>query len=337
MNVLVLGGTGVISAQIVKLLIEKGHSVTTYHRGSDSALAGVTRIVGDTHDEDALRGTLRNARYDAVIDMLCFNPADAKRTMEVFGGKTDQIVICSSVAAYQRPYENQPVQPDNPLMTENVFQYGFDKAEMERYLQSWIHRGYPITIIRPSQTWWVGTTNVGALRTNYGLIERINAGKPVIVNGDGKNNWVWTFSPDLAKAFVGVLGKQCCLGESYHATSDEAHIWDDLYLTIGRIIGKTPILYHISTQMLYAANPDLFAHLLFEKTYCGLFDNTKIREHVPEFICTYTLEAGMRAIFDWYMSDSAARVVDKEKVLLEDSLCALYETWIRQLYALGTP
>ncbi|MDO4548797.1 MAG: hypothetical protein Q4D04_11905, partial [Clostridia bacterium] len=79
------------------------------------------------------------------------------------------------------------------------------------------------------------------------------------------------------------------------------------------------------------ANPGLFDHLLYEKTYCGLFDNAKIREHVPSFVCEWTLEKGLRAICDWYESDSAARITDPEKERLENELCDMYEAWMNQI------
>ncbi|MDO4547633.1 MAG: NAD-dependent epimerase/dehydratase family protein, partial [Clostridia bacterium] len=248
MKVLVLGGTGVIGGPLCRLLAEQGHQVTALHGGRRAVPPGCVGFVGMDAGEETLNRLASLGKFDAVIDLLCFTPRDAKILLEVFAKRTDQIIICSSVAAYERPYEHQPVQPDNPLMKENIFPYGFQKAEMERYVRGWMKEGYPVTILRPSQTWWIGTPNIGVLRSNYGVIRRILRGKPLIVNGDGKNSWVWTFSPDLAKAFAGMLGNERCLGECYHATSDETHIWDDLYLTLGRICGNANITGHGKLQ-----------------------------------------------------------------------------------------
>lgn len=331
MKVLLLGGTGVLGKEILKLLLEKGHETTVFTRGGKTLPENVTVIQGDRHTSDF--SVCFPERYDAVIDMACYNPTDAKQTVEAFRGKTDQIVVCSSIAAYKRPYVHQPVLDDNPLMDVDVFSYGFQKAEMERCLQTYIAQGVPITIIRPSQTYGIGTPNVGCMRNNYGLLMRMKEKKPILVNGDGRNPWVWSFAPDLAKAFVGVLGKQQCIGQSYHATSDDAHIWDDLYLVIGKIIGETPTLYHLPTDMLYAAKPDLFAHLVYEKTYCGLFDNSKIKADVPEFQCEYTLERGMEMICNWFLTDPTQHVIDPEKVAFEDKMCEFYERWTKEIKA----
>ncbi len=75
MKVLVLGGTGVISREIVKLLLEKQHQVTVYNRGSrDQQFAGEVReIVGDRLDRGRFEAEMRKESFDAVIDMICFN------------------------------------------------------------------------------------------------------------------------------------------------------------------------------------------------------------------------------------------------------------------------
>ena len=332
MKVLILGGTGVISTEIVKLLLKHHHDVTVYNRGNKQVPKDVQVILGDRGDRAAFARQFQGARFDAVIDMIAFNPDDAKSTIEIFGKCTDQILVCSSTAAYKRPYTHQPVKEDNPLWDDaEHYDYGYQKAEMERYLYGQMKQGVPITILRPCQTWGIGSKTIGALRTNYGLIERIKAKKPIIVNGDGANPWVWTFAPDLAKAFVGVLGKQCCIGECYHATSDEPHIWDDLYNTFGRFVGEKPTLLHISTELLYEANPGLFEHLLYDKRYCGLFDNSKIKRHVPEFQCEYTLEKGLRMIYDWFLSDEYNREINPRTVAFEDKLCELYDMWKNQM------
>lgn len=88
MKVLVLGGTGVISREIVKFLVAERHEVTLYNRGSRnlSFPAGVRQITGDRMDRQNFESAMRGERFDAVIDMICFNEADARSTVAAFGG-----------------------------------------------------------------------------------------------------------------------------------------------------------------------------------------------------------------------------------------------------------
>jgi nucleoside-diphosphate-sugar epimerase len=194
---------------------------------------------------------------------------------------------------------------------------------MEHFLREKMN-DFPITIIRPSLTFGIGCRNVGIMRNNYGIIRRIRQQKPIVVFGDGTNPWAWTFAADLAKAYAGALGRSCCFGQVYHVTSDDRHIWDDLYLEFGHLAGAEPRLIHISTEMLIRAAPEVFSHVFQEKMHCGIFNNTKIRRDVPEFTRDYSLTKITEALYRWYESDAEARVIDEERDRLEDSIAQKY-------------
>lgn len=335
MNVLVLGGTGVISRAIVNLLLEKNHSVTVFNRGNRpiSFKGSVRQITGNRSDRAAFESRMQKESFDAVIDMICFNEADARSTVAAFRDNTDHMVICSSVAAYKRPYQSIPtVESAESLYDDPSFAYAFDKAQVERYLNEEIQtRQLPVTIIRPSLTYGPGAANIGVLRQNFGIVDRIRKKKPLIMFGDGSTPWSFTFAPDLAKAFVGVLGNSQTYGQAYHACSEERCRWEDLYLEFGKIVGVKPDIVHISSELLRAADPDLFSHLFLEKTFPGLFDNSKIRSVVPDFRCDISLHDGIKMIVDWFTEE--ANEIDPVKDAMEDRLVELYAGWKDQMHS----
>ena len=333
MRVLVLGGTGVISRAIVTQLLSENHDVTIFNRGNKQLpFAGDVKLIkGDRLNRDDFEASMQKHKFDAVIDMICFNAADARSTVAAFRGNVRQMVICSSIAAYKRPYKSIPtVESAEELFDDPVFGYAFDKAEVERYLNNVIQdENLPITIIRPSLTFGPGAVNIGVLRQNFGIMDRIRKDKPLVMFGDGSTSFSFTFVPDLAKGFVGVLGKKETFGQAYHITSEERTIWEDLYLELGKIVGKPPQIVHIPAELLYKAAPNLCGHLYFEKTYAGLFDNSKIRSVLPDFKAELTLNEGMRIIIDWW--EREANTVDPEKDALEDRLVSFYESWAGQV------
>ncbi len=337
MKVLVLGGTGVISREIVKLLLKENHQVCVYNRGSRGLLFPdeVRQLTGDRLDRQQFESSMARESFDAVIDMICFNEADARSTVAAFGDSGAHIVICSSVAAYKRPYRSIPtLESAEELYDDPLFSYAFDKAEVERYLEGVIsERNLPVTMIRPSLTFGPGAANMGVLRQNYGIIDRIRKGKPLVMFGDGSTPFSFTFTPDLAKAFVGVLGKEQSYGEAYHACSEERSRWEDLYLAFGRVLNREVSMVHIPSELLVAARPDLFSHLFFEKTYPGLFDNTKIRSVIPGFTCEISLHEGVKMMVAWFEKEAAQ--VDPDKDELEDRLVALHQNWKAQMEALA--
>ncbi|NNF45244.1 MAG: NAD-dependent epimerase/dehydratase family protein [Desulfobulbaceae bacterium] len=333
MKVLVLGGTGVISREIVKLLIAEQHEVTLYNRGSRDLqfTDGIRLMSGNRLARNKFESVMQNERFDAVIDMICFNEADARSTVAAFADSGAHIVICSSVAVYKRPYKSVPtVESAEELFDDPTFPYAFDKAEVERYLNRVIaERKLPLSMIRPSLTFGPGAANMGVLRQNYGIIDRIRKGKPLVMFGDGSTVFSFTFTADLAKAFVGILGDEKTFGEAYHVCSEERSRWEDLYLAFGRVLESEVEIVHIPSELLAAANPDLFSHLYFEKTYPGLFDNSKIRGVLPDFRCEIDLNEGVRMMVEWF--EKEANQVDQEKDALEDRLVELHAGWKTQM------
>jgi len=338
MNVLILGGTGVISRAIVQRLLDSDHEVTLFNRGNKTLVfqKDVQQITGDRLDRESFRNRFQKETFDAVIDMICFNADDAKSTIETFRDNTDQMVICSSVAAYKRPYNSVPTTEAGEEFYDNPeFGYSFHKAEVERYLKTVMDgEKLPVTIIRPSLTYGIGAANIGVLRQNYGIVHRIRNDKPLIMFGDGSTSWSWTFATDLAKAFVGVLGNEKTYGQAYNATSEERRIWEDLYLEFGNLVGKEPHIVHLPSELLYRAAPNLCNHLYFEKTFAGLFDNSKIKKDVPTFKVEISLNEGLQNMLAWWEKEE--NQVDPEKEILEDRLVNIFNHWADQMKNLYT-
>lgn len=338
MKVLILGGTGVISRAITEKLIKDGREVVLFNRGTKSLPFGkdVRIIRGDRTKAGELEAVLGSEKFDSVIDMICFNKKDAEEMVRIFRDRAAQIIITSSIAAYKRPYKSLPTREDaEELFEDPVFPYSFHKAEMERYLQTVIAtEKVPVTIIRPSLTYGIGAANIGVLRQNYGIIDRIKKGKPLVMFGDGQTPWQFTFVEDLAKAYAGVVGKSVSYGQAYHATSDELRRWEDLYLELGGLIGKEPKIIHIPSELLYKAAPNLCNHLYFEKTFPGIMDNSKIRTVVPDFKATVSFRDGLAGILAWW--EKEANTVDPEKDKLEDNLVALYNEFSEKITGLYT-
>jgi nucleoside-diphosphate-sugar epimerase len=340
-KVLVIGGTGVISTEIVNRLCALSHEVTVLNRGQrkprwkeNSNQKSVEVITGDKKDEAGFRALLRDRRFDGVIDVISYFPEDAALTLDALGPRGGHFIFTSTVAAYKRPFRNVPIVETEPLWdTGDFFPYGYHKGRMEAYLRTRMAE-LPITAIRPSLTFGIGSKNVGIMRNNYGIIRRLRQHKPIVVFGDGTNPWTFTFAPDLAKAFAGVFLRPVCYGQIYHATSGDRHIWDDLYLEFGRAVGEEPRLIHISTEMLMRASADVFSHIIQEKMHCGIFDNTKIHRDVPEFTIDYPLPKITSTLYQWYESDPEARIIDEDRDRLEDSIV---EKYTRCMEIMGKP
>jgi nucleoside-diphosphate-sugar epimerase len=321
MKLLIIGGTGNISREITRQAASCGHEVTLFNRGTrkDADTSMASRIIsGDRKVPGELAQKLKGLEFDAVIDMISFNADDAKTTIEALDGRTGHFIFTSSCAVYDVPARRIPITEDNPLRADDSFPYGYLKAGMEKYLRSAPIKA-PVTIIRPSLTFGIGCSNIGILRQNANIARRIIAGKPLLMMGDGTNPWTFTFSPDLAAAYVSCLANPAVFGKTFHITSGFSNIWDDLYTTVGEILGKKPVIVHAPSEMLNGIDSALFGHLQMEKKYFGIFDCTAFRTAVPSWKPQYDLRKGMEMICSWWKDNGYPS--DEKKDRLEDIIC----------------
>jgi len=333
MKVLVIGGKGMISSQIVDQLLLANHDVSIFDKDDapSSLQAQVRQIFGDKFNRSQFEANMKKEKFDVVIDMLCFSADDAGSVMSAFRGRVEQLIVTSSVAAYNRPAKSMPIKEEaEELNKQELWGYGIQKANVERCLHNAIkEENYPITIVRPSLTYGVGAVNIGVLRQNYGIVDRIRKSKPLVMFGDGKTPWSFTFAPDLAKGFAGLVGQRKAYGQAYHICNEDRQVWEDLYLEFGKILGIEPKIVYIPSVMLYKAAPSLCDHIYFEKCYAGLYDNSKIRTIIPGFKASITLNEGLNMILEYFERDS--HVIDHRKDKLEDDLAAIYSTWSSKL------
>ncbi|MBO7348944.1 MAG: NAD-dependent epimerase/dehydratase family protein [Spirochaetales bacterium] len=322
MKLLIIGGTGNISREITRQAVKLGHDVTLFNRGTrnDADTSGAKRIItGDRTVPGELEAKLKGLEFDAVVDMISFNENDAKATLDAIDGKACHIIFTSSCAVYNTPDRMLPISEDTAtLRTDDSFPYGFHKANMERYIRSRKTEAQ-ITIIRPSLTFGVGCQNIGILRQNANIARRIMEGKPLVMMGDGTNPWTFTFSPDLANAYVRSLCNPSTFGKTFHITSGFVNLWEDLYTTVGDIVGKEPKIVHAPADMLNKIDSTLFAHLNLEKKYFGIFDCSNFRKAVPEWKPQYDLRRGMEMICSWWKENGYP--FDEKKDRLETAIC----------------
>jgi nucleoside-diphosphate-sugar epimerase len=329
MNVLFIGGTGVISAACTRLAVEHGIDLTLLRRGRRSARIppGVKTITADIHDSSATATALAGATFDAVVDFVAFTPADIARDRELFRGRTRQYVFISSASAYQKPIPAYPITESTPVGNP-YWQYARDKiACEERLMEAYRREGFPVTIVRPSLTFdetWIPLV-MNSSQKPYTIVDRMLRGQKVIVPGDGSSLWVITHSSDFAKGLVGLLGHAQAIGEAFHITTDEVMSWAQLYQTVAAAAGVEAKLVPVPSDFIIACLPDQRGRLLGDKAVSVIFDNSKIKRFVPGFHATTTFAEGIRQSLAWFAADPARREIDAAANAAWDKLVAAYE------------
>jgi nucleoside-diphosphate-sugar epimerase len=88
MRILIIGGTGLISAPMTAMLVAQGDNVTLCNRGRFDlypAPPAVKTVCCDRTDYPAFERLVRElGRFDCVIDMVGYLPADADSVVRAF-------------------------------------------------------------------------------------------------------------------------------------------------------------------------------------------------------------------------------------------------------------
>ena len=287
MKALFIGGTGTISTEISQLCVRKGWDLTLLNRGRTPDLVpeGARLLKADINREEEVRAVLEGETWDVVADFIAFTPEQVQRDIRLFEGKTSQYFFISSASAYQKPLSSPWITEGTPLHNP-YWEYSRNKAECERILRdAYDRRGFPVTLIRPSHTYCERSVPVAVHgpKGSYQVLERIRAGKRIIIPGDGTTLWTLTHSRDFAVAFEGLMGNIHALGETYHITGDESLTWNQIHECIGAALGKEVRVVHIPSETLGRLWPDMVGNLIGDKSNTVLFDNTKIKRAVPAF------------------------------------------------------
>lgn len=311
MKVLFIGGTGIISSGCSIRALEKGIDLTLLNRGQSlrAAAPGAHILQADFRDRSAVKQALDGHQFDVVVDWVAYTPDQVQADIDLFAGKVGQYIFISSASAYQTPPVNLPIRESTPL-DNPVWDYSRNKIACEELLiKTYRESHFPFTIVRPSHTY---ERSYIPLPGGYTVIDRMLNGKPVIVHGDGTSIWTLTHNMDFAKGLVGLLGNSNAVGEIFHITSDEWLTWNQIYRLLGQAAGVEPELVHVPSELLAAYDREIGDSLLGDKAHSAIFDNSKIKQVVPEFQATIPFSQGAREIIEWHLADPSRQKISPE-------------------------
>ncbi|MCJ7754143.1 MAG: SDR family oxidoreductase, partial [Thermoanaerobaculales bacterium] len=310
MRVLFIGGTGIISSASTRLAAERGVELYVMNRGQSwrPIPDEVTRLMGDIRDPESARSAIGALEFDAVVDWVAFTPEDIETDLELFRGRTAQYIFISSASAYQTPPTSLPVT-ESTILDNPIWQYSRQKiACEERLVRIYREEHFPYTIVRPSHTY---DCTLLPPHGGWTVIDRMRRGEPVVVHGDGTSVWTLTHHRDFAKGLVGLLGRDDAVGETFHITSDEWLTWDRIHHILARAADTTADIVHVPSEVIHRYDREWGESLLGDKTHSMIFDNSKIKRFVPDFVATIPFSRGAEEIIAWYDADPSRKTVDK--------------------------
>lgn len=326
MEICLVGGSGIISTSVTKLLLARGHAVTCVTRGNRPLPDGVEPIVVASIEDGVLAREVRYRHFDAVVDFLTFDDTDAARAISTWAGRTNQYIFISSASCYKKPAGSPFITESTPLANPH-WDYSRKKIAAELTFDAAAREtDFPLVTVRPSLTY--GDHHIPLILNSwshpYTIIDRMKRGQPVVLPGDGASLWTITHADDFAYGLAGLLGNPQTLGHAFHITSDESITWRQAYEMAAAAFNVPFIPVEIASHTLTKAYPDWEGTLLGDKAISVVFDNSKIKRFVPDFVAKIGFAEGMRRAAKWFLEHPGFRTTEPDVDARHTQLAGMY-------------
>lgn len=312
MNVLLIGGTGVLSGAVTVEAQKRGIDVTMINRGNRLVPEGVELLKSDKKNYPFIEQLLDNRKFDAVIDFLCYTNIDIEKSIRFYSKYTEQYFFISSCAVYDKTrggIKNEESPKPNAIWDYSVNKY--KSEELLKEIASDVRCNY--TIVRPCVT-YDNTRIPYGIMPPYGyhwtLCSRILSGKPVIRWNGGVNLSNMMRVEDFAVGLIGLVGNPNAYNEDFNICGDEMPSFNDVLDALAKNLGEKPTVIDVSSDFYAKELPSKAGEILGGRSMDAINSNDKIKIVVPEFAQTISLEEGVRMTIDAYKKQNYQKGID---------------------------
>ena len=304
MRVLVSGGNRYIGLELVRELAAAGHDVTVINSHVVPLPAQVKRIHADRRIPGEFEAALKPLadQFDVFFDNTAFVPADVIPMVELFRGKLQHYVFTSSQAVYRRSFV-LPVREDFRRHAaddeDHRKAYGVGKVRCEDLLLAEFRSsGFPATCLRVGHT--LGPRSPAATRDPV-FFARLEAGRPVLIPGEGFACTQLIHIHDVARAMLSLPGHHIVKGEAYNVVGSEIASIVGVIQLIGAAMGVSPRIVNVPIEIARRQRPPLL-HWGEALAGSAVLSHEKLTGHTgwkPHF----GIEAGYRDSWNWYQRE----------------------------------
>ncbi len=326
MKVLVIGGTLFIGRHLVEALVKGGHEVSILHRKPKHDFGRrVENIMADRNDAESLHEALNTRRFEIIFDNVYdfehgTTAEQVEATVRACGDRISRYIFMSSVAAYGdglNHKESDPLAPDY-----HVNPYVRHKATTERLLfRMHATSGVPVVTFRPPFVY--------GPRSNYYrepfFWDRLRAGRPIIIPGDGHRLMQFVYVHDLVHAMIRSMEEPRAIGEAFNIGDPKPVTQAELVERFGRVANIEPVLARVPRDVIAQAG----GNVMEEPFYFGeYYDLPPITENIGKVTRMLKMkltpfETGLKETYKWYLRNQKPRTATFE---FDDKLLSMVRT-----------
>ena len=308
MRVVVIGGTGHIGTYLVPSLVRAGHDVVVISRGlrrayRDHPVWSEIELVAcdrEASERDGTFGSLvAGLRPDAVVDLMCFTPAQAQQLVDALDGQ--HVIQTGSAWSYGASTLVPTTEdaPKNPYGT-----YGIHKLAIEQYLLG--QDRVPATVVHPGHISGPGWMPVGpAGNLDPAVLDSLRSDGSCLLPDRGGETIHHVHAADVASLHLACLEQpEAAAGESFNSVCTQALTLRGYAELVARHFGHQPKLEYVPwAQFASRVDPEQADLTLEHVGRAPLFSMEKSRVllgFVPEHTVSDTV---LEAIDAWFAAN----------------------------------
>ena len=315
MKVLVIGGTLFIGRQLVEELVKGGHEVSILHRRPKHEFGRkVENLMADRNDADSVRQALSTRRFEVVFDNVYdwergTTAEQVEATVRAAGDRLSRYIFLSSVAAYGDGLNHKE---SDPLASGyHADAYVRNKATTERLLfRMHSQHGLPVVTFRPP---FVYGPNNPFYREQF-FWDRMRAGRPVVIPGDGHRLMQFVYVNDLVHAMVRSMEEPRAVGEAFNIGDPKPLTQVEVLERLAKAANCDPTVVRIPRDVIAQAG----GSAMDEPYYFGeYYDLPPITENIGKVTRMLKMkltpfDVGLKETYRWYTRNHKARTATFE-------------------------
>lgn len=263
MHVLLLGASGLLSGAAARAFLAAGADVTALSRGQRPVPAGVSALVADRADAEAMRAALRGRTFDFTVDFLAYDASQVEALFHEPIAALGRYVMISTGQVYlvtdspQPPFAEEaadrPLSPEPAVGTRDhdEWSYGLGKRRAEAALMR-LRRSHGVRSLALRLPVVQGAEDHS--RRLWAYLERMLDGGPLLLPDGGEQRVRFVWAEDVARALVALAqrGEWPAERALNLAQPDEPTLREFLAVAAG-VLGVSPRFVGVPSERLLQA------------------------------------------------------------------------------------
>jgi nucleoside-diphosphate-sugar epimerase len=264
MEIFVTGGTGFIGENLIKRLLQDGHTIHAIYRSekkkNDLNLPQVKWFKGDITSVESLEKAMEGCQQAYHIAGYAvaweeapgyfhkYNVEGTRNVLEAALKKNIQKIVFTSTAGVYGPSLNNKIITEETQSAVPYFTgYEASKAEAEKLIQDFIQTtGLPVVIVNPTRVFGPGSLSQSNSVTL--MINQYLEGKWHFIPGNGKAIGNYVFIDDVVNGLV--LAMEKGKGGEKYIFGGENVSYNQFFDTVQKISNQKYLLIHVPVFLM---------------------------------------------------------------------------------------